>query len=41
MKNVSDPSTIPYLWVSRLLLAMLIVIGLILIRRAWSGRDDA
>ena len=40
MQNVADPTTIPYLWVSRLILAMLIVVGLLLIRRAWSSREE-
>ncbi len=39
MSNVADPSTIPHLWISRLLMLILIVTGLILIRRGWRGRD--
>lgn len=38
MRNVSDPSTIPYLWISRLLMVLMIVVGLFLVRRAWSRR---
>jgi len=41
MQNVADPSTIPHLWFSRLILAVLIVVGLVLIRHAWRGRQDA
>lgn len=41
MRNVSDPSTIPYLWVSRLLMVLLIVIGLFLVRKAWSKRTTS
>jgi SNF family Na+-dependent transporter len=36
MNSVSDPSTIPYLWASRLLLVGLVAAGLILVRRAWT-----
>jgi SNF family Na+-dependent transporter len=38
MRNVSDSSTVPYLWVSRLLMLALVAIGFILVRRAWSNR---
>jgi len=38
MRNVTDASTIPYLWVSRLLLITLVVVGLVLVRKAWSKR---
>lgn len=38
MRNVTDASTIPYLWVSRLLLISLVVVGLVLVRKAWSNR---
>ncbi len=41
MNNVTDASTIPYLWVSRLLLVGLVVAGLILVRKAWSQRPTA
>lgn len=41
MRNVSDPSTIPYLWVSRLLMVLVIVIGLYLVRKAWSKRTSS
>ena len=38
MKNVTDASTIPYLWASRLLMIALVVVGLFLVRKAWSDR---
>ena len=38
MNHVTDASTIPYLWVSRLLLVTLVVVGLVLVRKAWSRR---
>ena len=41
MSNVADTTTIPYLWVSRLLLVSLLVVGLLLVRKAWSQRDPA
>ncbi len=39
MKNVTDASTIPYLWVSRLLMVGLVAVGLVLVRKAWSNRS--
>jgi SNF family Na+-dependent transporter len=39
MKNVTDASTIPYLWVSRLLMVGLVAAGLVLVRKAWSNRS--
>ena len=41
MRNISDTSTIPYLWVSRLLLISLVVVGLFLVRKAWSRRPQS
>ena len=38
MQNVTDASTIPYLWVSRLLLVALVGIGFFLVHKAWSKR---
>jgi SNF family Na+-dependent transporter len=40
MKNVTDASTIPYLWVSRLMLIAMVAIGLVLVRKAWSRRPE-
>lgn len=41
MRNVSDATTIPYLWFSRLLMLLLVVIGIWLVRWAWSQRETA
>ena len=38
MENVADPEKIPYLWLSRSLMLLLVVVGIYLIRKAWSGR---
>ena len=38
MQNVSDTWTLPYLWVSRLLLVLLLVVGFLMVRKAWSNR---
>ncbi len=41
MRNVADASTLPYLWASRLLLVAMLVVGLVLVRKAWARRVDA
>lgn len=38
MRDVTDTSTVPYLWVSRLLMLLMIAVGLYLVRRAWMAR---
>ncbi|MCP4203986.1 MAG: sodium:calcium symporter [bacterium] len=38
MENVSDPAEIPYRWLSRALMVLLVVIGLYLIKRSWAGK---
>jgi SNF family Na+-dependent transporter len=40
MRGVADPTQIPYLWLSRLLILALLAIGLYLIRRAWKRRNE-
>ena len=41
MDTVDDPATIPYRWVSRLLMLGLVVIGILLVRKAWKARGRA
>jgi SNF family Na+-dependent transporter len=41
MENVSDPETIPYRWVSRLLMVALVVVNLVMISKAWKKRSAA
>ncbi len=36
MQNVSDPETIPYRWVSRLLMIGMVAVTALLVRRAWA-----
>jgi len=38
MKGVADSSDVPYLWLARLLMVAVVLVGLVLIRRAWAGR---
>jgi SNF family Na+-dependent transporter len=38
MRNVADPTQIPYLWTSRALMLLLVVVGLYLIKRSWAGK---
>ncbi len=40
MQNVTDASTIPYLWFSRFLLLLMVMVGFLMVRKAWSRRDD-
>jgi len=40
MSDVTDASTIPYLWVSRLLMMSLLIVGFFLVRKAWSQRTE-
>ena len=39
MQGIADTSFIPYLWLSRLLMVILALVGLVLIRRAWSAKS--
>jgi TRAP-type C4-dicarboxylate transport system permease small subunit len=36
MQTVTDPETIPYRWVSRLLIVAMVAVTAILVRRAWA-----
>ncbi len=41
METVDDPGTVPYRWVSRGLMLALVVVGMLLIRKAWRRRGEA
>ena len=38
MQGVTDSSDVPYLWLARLLMVAVVLVGLVLIRRAWAGK---
>ncbi len=40
MRGVDDPSQVPYLWLSRILMLALFATGLVLIRKAWADRPE-
>ena len=39
MQNVTDASTIPYLWFSRFLLLSMVIVGFLMVHKAWSRRS--
>ncbi len=41
MEDVDDPTTIPYRWISRLLMLGLVALGALLIRKAWKSHGRA
>jgi NSS family neurotransmitter:Na+ symporter len=41
MEGVDDPATVPYRWVSRLLMVGLVAIGVLLVRKAWQSNSRA
>jgi NSS family neurotransmitter:Na+ symporter len=38
MRGIDDSGDIPYLWAARFLMLAMFAVGLVLIRRAWSGK---
>jgi predicted transporter len=40
MQNLDDPGQLSWRWGARLLIAAMLVVGLILIRKAWRRRED-
>ena len=38
MQNVTDPEQIPFRWLSRGLMLLLVAVGLYLIRKSWAAK---